>query len=77
LATFLDVVTTGDDGTLLAYWVPLAGLTTLKDSVTTGDDGILLPLDNVKIGNLKRKNRDHKKYLNEMKILVTCKFYYI
>ena len=34
-------------------------------------------LDNVKIGNLKKKNRDHKKYLNKMKILVTCKFYYI
>jgi len=29
---------------------------------------------NVKIGNL---NRDHKKYLNKIKILVTCKFYYI
>jgi len=28
-------------------------------------------LDNVKIGNLKRKNRDHKKYLNKMKMLVT------
>jgi len=37
----------------------------------------LKKLDNVKIGNLKKKNRDHKKYLNKMKILVTCKFYYI
>jgi len=37
----------------------------------------LKKLDNVKIGNLKRKNKDHKKYLNKMKILVTCKFYYI
>ena len=38
---------------------------------------LLITLDNVKIGNLKRKNRSHKKYLNKMKILVTCKFYYI
>jgi len=37
----------------------------------------LKKLDNVKIVNLKRKNRDHKKYLSKMKILVTCKFYYI
>ena len=26
---------------------------------------MLYILDNVKIGNLKRKNRDHKKYLNK------------
>ena len=37
----------------------------------------LKKLDNEKIGNLERKNRDHKKYLNKMKKLVTCKFYYI
>jgi len=30
-------------------------------------------IDNVKIGNLK-KNRNHKKYLNKMKILVTITF---
>jgi len=28
----------------------------------------LKKLDNVKIGNLKGKNRDHKKYLNKMKM---------
>ena len=38
----------------------------------------LIALDNVKIGNLKKKNRYHKKYPNKMKIIqVTCKFYYI
>jgi len=37
----------------------------------------LKKLNNVKIGNLKKKNRDHKKYLNKVKMLVTCKFYYI
>jgi len=37
----------------------------------------LKKLDNVKIGNLKKKNRDHKMYLNKMKVLVACKFYYI
>jgi len=34
-------------------------------------------LDSLKIGNLKEKDKDHKKYLNKMKILVTFKFYYI
>jgi len=38
---------------------------------------IIYILDNLKIGNSKRKNRDHKKHLNKMKILVTCKLYYI
>jgi len=37
----------------------------------------LKKLDNVKIGNLKKKNRDHKNCLNKMKMLVTYKFYYI
>jgi len=37
----------------------------------------LKKLDNVKIRNIKKKNRDHKKYINKMKMLVTCKFYYI
>jgi len=37
----------------------------------------LKKIDNVKIGNLKGKIRIIKKYLNKMKILVTCKFYYI
>jgi len=32
----------------------------------------LKKLDNVKIGHLKKKNRDHKKYLHKMKMLVTC-----
>jgi len=32
-------------------------------------------IDNIKIG--KEEYRDHKKYLNKMKILVTCKFYCI
>ena len=34
-------------------------------------------LDNVKIGNLKRKNRDHKKVPKQDEDAGTCKFYYI
>jgi len=36
-----------------------------------------LYVDNVKIGNLKKKNRDHKKVLKQDEDAVTCKFYYI
>jgi len=38
----------------------------------------LKKLNNVKVGNLKKKNRDHKKVPKQDEdILVTCKFYYI
>ena len=39
LTSLVDVVTRGDDRTLLSFWVTLAGLTTFVDDVTTGEDG--------------------------------------
>jgi len=40
-------------------------------------EGWYIKQDNIKIGNLKKKNGDHKKYLHKIKILVTYKFYFI
>jgi len=58
-------------------------LLVVKEKYRTGTDSpyfysvYSLLLDNVKIGNLKGRIGIIKKYLNKMKILATCKFYYI
>jgi len=53
----------------------LHGQKQFQDATHTLAKGRCAP--GLKTGNLKKNNRDHKKYLNKIKILVTCKFYYI